>query len=658
MGEGKLTGPKTVSRRRGLRVALLLAGVVSLLLPASALAAPETTIDRGPADGSSIPDDTAAFEFSANELLATFQCRFDSNVEADFQSCSSPRTYDSLADGTHTFEVRAVSLLTGTGTPATRTFTVDTVPPDTTIDPGGPTGLTGDDTPTFSFSSTGGSTFECRVDSGTFAACASPHTTPSLPDGAHTFQVRAVDAAGNSDPTPASRSFTVDTQGPDTTIDSGPPDPTDDDTPSFDFSSDDGSTFECRVDLGSFAPCSRPLTVASLADGAHTFEVRALDAVGNPDPTPASRSFTVDTTDPVTKIDSGPVGITPENMPTFSFSAQDATATTFECRIDGAPYGPCSGPGDAHTPGIPLDDGPHTFEVRATDAAGNRDQSPPTRIFAVDTVPPNTTIGDGPTGTTDDATPTFTFSTDNGSRFECSVDGAAFGACSGPGDAHTTGPLADGDHSFAVRAVDAAANVDPTPAVRSFTVDTSGPPDTTGPDTTITKRPRAMIKTKRKKARVKVAFSSEAGASFDCKLDQGKYTPCSSPYVVKAKGKSGKGRKHTISVRATDGVGNPGDPELVSFMVRHIPRLQASRAERTVVTALKRHGYARRVVKALRTNCHRKSRTTFGCKFSSRFRGYRLKGSGEVKLRADLSYRFRVKAQGVRFTLTDKNEKG
>ena len=85
----------------------------------------------------------------------------------------------------------------------------ESFPPQTTIDTG-PTGTTNDPTPTFSFSSSeAGSSFECRVDAGAFAACSSPHTTAQLADGSHTFQVRATDPAGNTDPTVDSRSFTV-----------------------------------------------------------------------------------------------------------------------------------------------------------------------------------------------------------------------------------------------------------------------------------------------------------------------------------------------------------------------------------------------------------------------------------------------------------------
>jgi hypothetical protein len=86
---------------------------------------------------------------------------------------------------------------------------LESTPPETTIT-SGPAAPTNDPTPTFSFSSSeGGSSFQCKVDSGPYAACASPKTTGHLADGSHTFYVRAMDAVGNIDPTPATRTFTV-----------------------------------------------------------------------------------------------------------------------------------------------------------------------------------------------------------------------------------------------------------------------------------------------------------------------------------------------------------------------------------------------------------------------------------------------------------------
>ena len=110
--------------------------------------------------------------------------------------------------GTDSFSYKASD-----GTAETEVVTVEIqvrpALPDTTIT-AGPAGTTADSTPTFEFSATeSGSTFECRVDTGAFVACASPHTTTALADGPHTFHVRAKDPSGSPDPSPASRSFTV-----------------------------------------------------------------------------------------------------------------------------------------------------------------------------------------------------------------------------------------------------------------------------------------------------------------------------------------------------------------------------------------------------------------------------------------------------------------
>jgi large repetitive protein len=76
-------------------------------------------------------------------------------------------------------------------------------------------------TATFTFSSSEiGSTFECKLDpvETAFSSCVSPNSYPSLANSSYTFSVQAIDAAGNIDTSPATRSFTVSTtQGADTT---------------------------------------------------------------------------------------------------------------------------------------------------------------------------------------------------------------------------------------------------------------------------------------------------------------------------------------------------------------------------------------------------------------------------------------------------------
>lgn len=326
----------------------------------------------------------------------------------------------------------------------------------------GPTGYTNDKTPTFGFGSDQErSTYVCDLGHG-YNRCHSSQTFGPLADGSYTLQVVARSNGHTPDPSPASRGFTVDTHPPTATIMSGPAGPTNDDTPSFGFRSNEpGSTFQCRMDGGAFAPCTSP-RATHVGDGNHTFSVRAIDRAHNMSPV-VSRPFSVDTTAPNTNISGGPNGLTNDRTPSFSFNSSES-GSTFQCKVDGGSFGSCSSPRVT----APLSDGSHTFSVRATDKAGNMDASPATRSFEVDTTAPNTTITGGPSGTTNDTTPTFTFkSSESGGSFRCKVDGGSFSPCSSP---KTTSTLGNGSHTFSVSAVDAAGNADSSPAVRSFTV--------------------------------------------------------------------------------------------------------------------------------------------------------------------------------------------
>ncbi len=256
---------------------------------------PDTTIDSGPTGPTNDPN--PSFAFSSSEPNSTFECRLDDGA---WSACSSPKIFSSLTDGPHNFKVRATDPAGNTDpTPASRDFTVDTTPPETTIT-SGPSGTTNNASPSFAFtSSESGSTFECELDGGGFSPCSSPKSYSSLPDGAHNFKVRATDPAGNTDPTPASRDFTVDVTPPDTTIDSGPTGTITTNQATFTFSgtpAGDTAKIQCKIDSEPFADCTSPKTFTGLSDGSHTATFRAEDAVGNQDPTPATRTFTIDTT--------------------------------------------------------------------------------------------------------------------------------------------------------------------------------------------------------------------------------------------------------------------------------------------------------------------------------------------------------------------------
>jgi hypothetical protein len=78
---------------------------------------------------------------------------------------------------------------------------------------------------------------------------------------------------------------------PDTTITQQPKAKTTKKKATFAFtSSEANSTFECSVDGAAYAPCTSPATF-KVAKGNHTLSVRAKDAAGNLDPTPATATW-------------------------------------------------------------------------------------------------------------------------------------------------------------------------------------------------------------------------------------------------------------------------------------------------------------------------------------------------------------------------------
>ena len=110
--------------------------------------------------------------------------------------------------------------------------TLDTNPPETSIDSavdGSGTAVSNDGTTssnsiTFTFSGTDDvevASFECSLDTATFSVCTNPQSFGSLSDGSHAFEVRAKDAAGNTDLSPASWSWTVTITPQDPTISIG-----------------------------------------------------------------------------------------------------------------------------------------------------------------------------------------------------------------------------------------------------------------------------------------------------------------------------------------------------------------------------------------------------------------------------------------------------
>lgn len=493
--------------------------------------APDTTITSGPTG--TVTSASATFTFASSESPATFQCSLDG---AAFTSCATPKAYSALSEGAHTFSVRALDAASNAdASAATRSWTVDTLAPDTTISsaPANPTNST---SASFAFTSPDpGATFQCTLDGGAYLGCTSPKAYAGLSNGGHTFAVRALDAAGNADASPASFAWTVDTVAPDTTLTAQPANPTNSTSATFSFTATEAGTFQCSLDGSAYTSCVSPKSYSGLATGSHTFSVRAVDAATNADASPSSFTWVIDTAPPDTTITAGPSGAVSDASATFSFGSTEAPAT-FRCSLDGSAFTTCASP-RTYTA---LNDGTHTFQVQSIDAAGNADPTAATRNWSVDTTAPNTTIAVAPPSPTSATSATFEFTANESGTFQCSLDGAAFAVCTTPA---SYAGLADGAHTFQVRAVDAPGNVDATPASHTWTVDTAAP------DTSITGGPSGTVN----ETSASFTFTAtEGGATFACALDGAAFTACTSPksYSGLAEG------THTFQVRATDVAAN------------------------------------------------------------------------------------------------------
>ena len=199
------------------------------------------------------------------------------------------------------------------------------VPPPAPTITSGPANPTFDTAATFVFTDTqSGVTFLCSLDGAAFASCNSPASYSSLKASAHTFAVKAVDAANNmSAATIYNWSATA---PPAPTIDAAPASPNIATTASFNFSdAQSGVTFMCSLDSASYSACTSGISYSSLATGVHTFSVEAKNSLGNLS-LPTAYSWTISSLVPLgtgALADFGtiPVGQTSASLPlTYTFT--------------------------------------------------------------------------------------------------------------------------------------------------------------------------------------------------------------------------------------------------------------------------------------------------------------------------------------------------
>jgi hypothetical protein len=141
----------------------------------------------------------------------------------------------------------------------------------------------------------------------------------------------------------------------------------------------------------SFNPAPPAVTVTATAswnagaaaDGIHTLTATAVDEAQNA--AVATRTVIVDNTPPDTQITAGPDGPISGSGAAFTFTGADnltpPAGLVFAWRLDGGPFTPFAAPTTATL--SDLAGGPHVFEVKSRDQAGNEDPTPARRAFTV-----------------------------------------------------------------------------------------------------------------------------------------------------------------------------------------------------------------------------------------------------------------------------------
>ncbi|EON24299.1 FHA domain-containing protein [Nocardioides sp. CF8] len=366
-------------------------------------------------------------------------------------TCTAPVAYTGLSAGSHTFGVRATDTAGNISAATTHTWTVDAGLPSANIsfpDAGRPyndaTYSAGCSTPAGDICGTAsdpqgnltgvdvsiqragtslywnGSSFSSTTEvflpaTGTtsWSYAIAPTSFPA--EGSYTFRARATDGVGlhGFD----TLSLTIDRTAPTTpAITSGPTGTTAGSADSFSFTGETGAGFECHLDAITWTSCTSPKTYGTLANGSHTFEVRAIDGAGNTGAS-TSRTWTVDATAPTigttfpdtggrynnTTYDAGCVPATgdicgtasdtPSGVSKVEISVQRAstglylTGTTFTAASQNwiTATGTTSWSYALAATSFPAD-GTYTLVVRATDAVGNANTT--STAFIIDRIKP------------------------------------------------------------------------------------------------------------------------------------------------------------------------------------------------------------------------------------------------------------------------------
>lgn len=492
---------------------------------------PDTTAPTinltAPSAGSTISGTVAVSANAAdNTGVAGVQFKLDGN-NLGSEDTSSPYSISwntaAANSGNHTLTAvarDAADNMTTSGsvsvTVAAPPSTGDTTPPNTSIT-SGPQNPTASTNASFGFNGSDNTTasgnliFECKLDTGAFATCSSPKSYSDLAVGQHTFSVRARDAAGNTDASPAAATWSINA-----------PSASDNTPPTVAITSPTGGTVSGTITLSAnandpgssttgiagvqfklngqnlaaettTAPYRIDLDTKSRANGAYILTAIARDGAGNTT-TSSPISFTVnnpappgqDTTKPFTSITAPINGATVAGLVTVQASASDNNSVS---RVDfvldgGVVYSDTTTPYTFTGDSTQVDDGSHTLQAKAYDPAGNVGSSAVVTVTiknhgsGVDQtapIPPGNLVGGAVSPT--QVKLTWVASTDNVgvTQYYVQRDGAVIAILGGNATSYSDASVAGSQtYKYVVLAKDAAGNI--SQPSNTATVSTPAPP--------------------------------------------------------------------------------------------------------------------------------------------------------------------------------------
>ncbi|MFP2926381.1 adventurous gliding motility protein AgmC [Pyxidicoccus sp. 3LG] len=342
----------------------------------------------------------------------------------------------------------------------------------------GPGALLNDTQARFDIATDEDVTFECSLDNGVFTPCVQGHplgasvsVSFTVGEGQHSLVVRVTDRATNVNAPLTTYPWRVDITDPETSFKLTPPVFNSSTEATFEF--DAGGevvTYECALDAEAFGDCTQRITRRGLSEGPHSLRVRARDEAGNLDEEPARFDWTVDTQGPVAPLLARPGADIPQGTQRPEFAGTAEPGSTVTVVVEGTEVGTATADGSGAwrvEANRDLPEGPRTVALQARDAAGNASPLSAEQAFFIDITPPDTTLVSTPEQRLRSTTASFSFSSEPGATFECSVDRLEFVECQAE---FLVEKLEEGAHSLEVRAKDVAGNVDRSPASYSWRV--------------------------------------------------------------------------------------------------------------------------------------------------------------------------------------------